>query len=95
MPDPTNSVLLLLSFVSFLPQLRRLWLLKDTSGLSLFYVLCNLVIATELFTVSFVAVVNYATELRKPDIFVHDPPNAGDKINLAQFALVWVLWLVM
>jgi hypothetical protein len=26
---------------------------------------------------------------------VHDPPNTGDSINLAQFTLVWVLWLVM
>jgi hypothetical protein len=89
------SILLLLSFISFLPQLRLPYLRKNSSGLSLIYVLCNLIIATELLTVSFVLVVNYATEEAKPGIFVHDPPDVGDKINLAQFALVWVMWLSM
>ncbi|KAK4100662.1 hypothetical protein N658DRAFT_507665 [Parathielavia hyrcaniae] len=94
-PNWLRIVLLLLSLVSFLPQLQRLYLLKHTSGLSLFYVLYHLVVATELFTVSFVFVVNYAAERHKPDIFVHDPLNASDKINLAQFTLVWVLWLMI
>jgi uncharacterized protein with PQ loop repeat len=85
-----------LSFVSFLPQLRLLYTRKDSAGLSLFYLLFNLIVATELFTFSFLLVVNSGMEEKgKPDMFVHNPLDAGDSINLAQFALVWVLWLVM
>jgi uncharacterized protein with PQ loop repeat len=92
-----RSALLLLTFVSFLPQLRLLYVRKDSSGLSLFYVLFNLIVATELFTFSFLLVVNCPRDESNglPDLFIHDPPNVGDSINLAQFALVWVLWLVM
>lgn len=92
-----RSALLLLSFVSFLPQLWLLYVRKDSVGLSLFFVLFNLIVATELFAFSFLLVVNCARDKStgKPDIFVHDPRDVGDAINLAQFTLVWVLWLVM
>lgn len=91
-----RSALLLLSFVSFLPQLWLLYMRKDSAGLSLYYLLFNLIVATELFTLSFLFVVNYAREEKgKPNMFVHDPPDVGDTINLVQFSLVWVLWLVM
>lgn len=83
----------MLTFVSFLPQIRLLWARKDSSGLSLYYVLFNLVVATELFTISFFSIVNCRAE--ELSTFVHNPPDAGDIINLAQFTLVWVLWLVM
>ncbi|KAK4170666.1 hypothetical protein QBC36DRAFT_341471 [Triangularia setosa] len=95
LPNWLRIVLLLLSFVSFLPQLQLLYVHKDSAGLSLFYVLFNLIVATELFTLSFLFVVNYAREFDKPNMFVHAPLNAGDRINLAQFTLVWVLWLVI
>ncbi|KAL2128445.1 hypothetical protein VTI74DRAFT_9183 [Chaetomium olivicolor] len=96
LPNWLRIVLLLLSFISFLPQLWLLWVRKDSSGLSLFYALWNLIVATELFTLSFLLVVNYAGEsLDKPDLFVHYPPDAGDRINLAQFTLVWALWVVI
>ncbi|KAK4204627.1 hypothetical protein QBC40DRAFT_345362 [Triangularia verruculosa] len=96
LPNWLRIVLLLLSVVSFLPQLRLLYVRKDSAGLSLFYLLFNLIVATELFTLSFIFVVNYAREeFAGPDLFVHDPLNAGDRMNLAQFALVWVLWLVI
>jgi hypothetical protein len=85
-----------LSFVSFLPQLRLLYVRKDSAGLSLFYLLFNLIVATELFAISFLLVVNSGLEEKgKPNLFVHNPPDTGDNINLAQFTLVWVLWLVM
>ncbi|KAH6842748.1 hypothetical protein B0I37DRAFT_382728 [Chaetomium sp. MPI-CAGE-AT-0009] len=95
LPSWLRIVLLLLSFVSFLPQLRLLYLRKDSSGISLFYVLFNLIVATELFTISFYCLVNYSTEEQLPQAFVRDPPDIGDFINLAQFSLVWVLWLVI
>lgn len=77
--------------MSFGPQLRRLWARRDSSGLSLWHVLLNLIVATELFTFSFFLVVNYRFE-RSPAI-VHQPPDVGDTINLVHFTLVWVLWL--
>ncbi|KAH6853225.1 hypothetical protein B0I37DRAFT_358796 [Chaetomium sp. MPI-CAGE-AT-0009] len=92
LPNWLSIALLVLSFISFLPQLWLLWVRKDSSGLSLFYVLWNLIVATELFALSFLLVVNYAGEA---GLFVHSPINAGDRINLAQFTLVWVLWVVI
>jgi hypothetical protein len=65
---------------------------RDSSGISLYYVLFNLISATELFTISFFFLINNVEE---SDVFVNRPPNAGDWLNLAQLALVWVLWLLM
>jgi uncharacterized protein with PQ loop repeat len=81
-----------ISALSFLPQLRLLWLRRDVSGISLYYVLFNTIVATELFTLSFFLTVN---NIDKPGVFVHYPPNAGDRLNLAQLTAVWLLWLVM
>lgn len=80
-----------MSFASFQPQLRLLWVRRDSSGISLYYVLWNLIVATELFTVSFFYIVNNRVE--GSQFFVHNPPNVGDSLNLAQFALTWMLWL--
>ena len=91
--DVYRSVFLILSLASLSPQLWRCWTQRSSSGISLFYVLFNLVVTTELFTFSFFWVVN--SRLQRPDNFVHDPHNAGDIINLLQFALIWVLWLLM
>lgn len=86
-----RSILLLLSFVSFLPQLWLLYKRKDSAGLSFFYVFVNLVVATECFLRSF----GFDFTGQNPGLFVHTPPNVGDSINLAQFAVVWALWLVV
>ncbi|KAK4155115.1 hypothetical protein C8A00DRAFT_42259 [Chaetomidium leptoderma] len=92
-PNWLRIVLLLLTFASFLPQLRLLWTRRDSSGISLWHVLFNLAVATELFTLSFFFVVN--SRIEGSSVFVHDPPDTGDHINLAHFALVWLLWLVI
>jgi hypothetical protein len=88
-----HSLLLLLSFASFLAQPQLLWVRGDSSGISLYYVLFNLIVASELFTVSFFHVVNNRVE--RSQFFVHQPPTVGDRLNLAQFAVVWVLWLLL
>lgn len=87
-----HSVLLVLTGLSFLPQLRLLWLRRDSSGISPYYVLFNLISATEQFTFAFFFVVNNS---EGSDAFVNRPPNSGDWLNLIQLALVWVLWLAM
>lgn len=59
-----------LSALSFLPQLGLLWLRRDSSGINLYYVLFNTIVATELFCMSFFLTVNH---IDAPDIFVHHP----------------------
>lgn len=84
-------MLLVLSFLSFLPQLQLFWLRRDSSGVSLYYVLFNLVVSTELFTID----LSILTSVDGGDIFVHAPATIGDWLNLAQFGTVWVMWLVV
>lgn len=85
------SVFLLLTFASFLPQLQRLWSRRDSSGVSLYYVLFNLLVATELLTID----LTLLTGVEDSDVFVHQPASLGDWLNLAQFAIVWALWALM
>lgn len=82
---------MVLSFASFLPQLQLLWLRRDSSGVSLYYVLFNLVVSTEIFTID-LAILN---SVDGGNIFVHAPATIGDWLNLAQFGTVWVMWVVM
>jgi hypothetical protein len=65
---------------------------KRSSGISTYYVLFNLISATEQFALAFYYVVNH---FERPEFFVHSPVNAGDWINLVQTAVVAVLWLVL
>ncbi|KAE8371056.1 hypothetical protein BDV26DRAFT_303286, partial [Aspergillus bertholletiae] len=88
-PNWLRIILLILSVASFLPQLQRIWCTKQFTGLSLSYVLCNLMSATEQFTLLFFLLVNqteYTDVIQK---------TTGDWINLAQLAAVWMLWLLL
>ncbi|KAL0939951.1 uncharacterized protein CTRU02_206561 [Colletotrichum truncatum] len=93
MPNWLRIFLLILGCASFIPQLHRFWIRRDTSGISLYYVLANLLVATEIFTISFFLVINQRVE--GSDFFVHHPPDAGDAINLVHFAFIWFLWLAI
>jgi hypothetical protein len=66
---------------------------ENSSRLSLFYVLFSLVATTELFTTSLSLNVN--CRAKSISAFIHSPADAGDILNLVQFTLVLVLWLVM
>ncbi|KAH8743749.1 hypothetical protein F5883DRAFT_592078 [Diaporthe sp. PMI_573] len=90
LPDLLRIVLLVLSFASFLPQLQLLWLRRDSTGISLFYVLFNLIVITEQFTIDLALI----TSVDGGDIVVHTPATTGDWLNLAQFGTVWVLWVL-
>jgi len=87
-----RSILLMLSFLSFFPQLSLVFLRKDSPGISTYYTLFNLICATEQFTLGFFLVVN---NINSPDVFVHDPVNTGDWLNLAQLIVVWIPWLIL
>ena len=84
------------TILSFVPQIRLLLLRRDSWGLSLYYVLFNLVVSTELFTMAFFFVVNVNVSDARlgSEVFACRPANTGDWINLAQIAAVWVLWLL-
>ncbi|KAL6802776.1 hypothetical protein GGI42DRAFT_32187 [Trichoderma sp. SZMC 28013] len=95
LPNWIRIPLLVLSLISFLPQLREFWLRRNACGISPYYVLFQLIGATELFALSFYYVVNSVQTPPGPDFFTHNPPQLGDYLNLAQTASVWVLWLIV
>ncbi|KAE8314478.1 hypothetical protein BDV41DRAFT_563611 [Aspergillus transmontanensis] len=79
-----HSLLLILSIFSFRPQLHRLHQIGDSTGVSLAYLLCNVISATEQLTISFC----YMFNAQSSDLFVHNPPNAGDWLDFLQFTLL-------
>lgn len=81
-----------MTVISFLPQLGRLWLRKDSSGISLHYALYNLISTTEQFTIAFFYLVNDADDA---EFFVSRPRTTGDWLNLCQLTLAWMLWLTL
>jgi uncharacterized protein with PQ loop repeat len=88
----SSRLLLIASVLSFLPQLNRIISRRNSTGISMCYVLFNLISVTEQFAMTFVLVVNH---FENPDIFVHSPENAGDWINMVQMSVVLVLWLIL
>lgn len=87
-----TSILCFLTFLSFLPQLRRILAKKDSTGISLYYLLYNLISATEQFTLGFYFVIS---DSLSREVFVHYPVNTGDWLNMAQLTVVWLMSLVM
>jgi hypothetical protein len=55
-------------------------------------VLFTLISTTEQFALAFFYTVNHIEE---PDMFVHLPVNTGDWLNLAQTAIVALIWLIL
>ncbi|KAF9894971.1 hypothetical protein FE257_004595 [Aspergillus nanangensis] len=86
-----SIILLILTFVSFLPQLHLLWTRKNASGISLSYVLLNLIAASEQFALNFGF---FLLDGADDGIFVHSPITIGDWLNFAQTTLFSVLFLV-
>jgi hypothetical protein len=80
------------SFLSFLPQLHRIWLGKDCSGISPYYVLLNLLSATEQFTIMFFNLVNRSNDTARNNGRLYD---TGDWLNLGQVTVVWILFLAL
>ncbi|KAJ5493933.1 hypothetical protein N7463_010020 [Penicillium fimorum] len=85
-------ILLILATISFLPQLLRIRTKQSITGVSPCYILCNLISATEQFTIYFYLLVNeYDPE--GGTIFLHTPPSAGDWFSLCHSAVVSLLFL--
>jgi uncharacterized protein with PQ loop repeat len=85
--------LIALTAISFLPQLYRLHVKKNSLGISPSYVLCNLIVATEQFAILFYLLVSVPEA--GGDMLVHEPRTAGDWLNFAQLATTWVLFLTL
>ncbi|KAL4946837.1 hypothetical protein BDV06DRAFT_181632 [Aspergillus oleicola] len=83
--------MLILTLLSFVPQIRLFSRRRDCRGISLIYALTNLISATEQFAINSATVV-FSGE--PDDIFVHEPMIANGWLNLCQTGLVWVLFLV-
>ncbi|KAL4813320.1 hypothetical protein BDW67DRAFT_168631 [Aspergillus spinulosporus] len=90
-PNWLSIILLVLTFTSFIPQFHLLRTRKDASGISLAYILLNLIAASEQFALNFGFLV-----LAKPEdgVFVHHPITVGDWLNLSQTTLLWVLFII-
>lgn len=86
------SILLFLTAFSIYPWIQCLWIRKDSSGISAYYILFNLVAATEQFTIIFCFLVNNTVG---GDLIVHTPPTTGDWINFMQMSLLWILLLTV
>ncbi|KAL2832686.1 hypothetical protein BJY01DRAFT_253794 [Aspergillus pseudoustus] len=92
-PDSVRIVLLILTAISFIPQLRRLYSKKNSLGLSPSYVLCNLIVATEQFAIIFYMMISVPEAFGNS--FVHDPHTVGDWVNFAQIIVTWILFLAV
>lgn len=85
----SHRVLIVLSFASFLPQTYRLAQHGSWTGISLAYLLINLIVATEQLTLGLHLIVIEANDGAIPGI-VHKPRTFGDWLNLSQLAVVWL-----
>lgn len=89
-----SSVLLILTVLSFLPQLRHTINMNNSTVISLCYVVFNLVSATEQCIL--LAVLIFAMpEGRRPELIIHNPPNTLDYINVTQLIIFAIGWLVL
>jgi hypothetical protein len=86
-----QRALLVASAVSFVQQLHRTISRKNSTGISTLNVLFNLISTTEQLALTFFIIVNYSKD---SEVFVHNPRNPEDWINLAQMSVVVVLWLI-
>jgi hypothetical protein len=91
--DNSSGVLIVLSLGFFIHQICRFHLRSDSNGVSITYIVLNLIVATEQFTLG-LQLITIDTE-GVPDGMVHTPPSAGDWLNLVQFAVVWLGHVVL
>ncbi|BDD62258.1 hypothetical protein MAP00_007234 [Monascus purpureus] len=79
----------------FSPSFKKTWVRKSSCGISIFYLLFNLVSTTEHFTLFFFSLVNAGNSETPIHMFRHHPPNVGDWFNFAQISMVWLLFLFL
>ncbi|RAH39778.1 uncharacterized protein BO95DRAFT_377204, partial [Aspergillus brunneoviolaceus CBS 621.78] len=86
-------ILIVLTILSFAPQLHALWSKKSSTGISLGYVLANLLVVTEDLTKEVYLSINVPEAAA--GTFKHDPFSAGDWLNFVQDLVTWALFLIL
>lgn len=79
------------SIASFAPQVNRIKSIGACTGISVYYVLYNLIIATY----NFALILSAAIEREEGNFFMPDRPDIRDWLNLAQFSVAWLGQLFM
>lgn len=85
-------ILLGFTLASFVPQYKRIRDRTDSDGISLSYVLLNLIVATQQFSLYLLFVIDDSTVA---DFLVKSPPSIENYLDLAQFGIVWLCQLVL
>lgn len=78
------------SIASFGPQLQALRRNADSAGISVYYVLFNLIVATHDLALLVSANIDW-----EGNFLVEQPPAAQDWLNVAQFLVTWLGQLVL
>ncbi|KAJ5146648.1 uncharacterized protein N7515_001212 [Penicillium bovifimosum] len=91
-PNWLRIILSALTVLSLYPQIQCIRSRKDSSGISVYYVLFNLIAATEQFTIVVFFLVN--NNIGGGEVFVHSPSSTGDWLNLGQMTVSYVLFLI-
>lgn len=86
-----DRALVLLTIASFPPQYRFMKRRNDCTGLSLTYLLLNLIVATYGFTLCLEVVAIHW----EGTYLVHQPRDFRDWLNLAQFTVAWLGHLIL
>ncbi|KAJ5541197.1 hypothetical protein N7494_006273 [Penicillium frequentans] len=92
-PDRLRVALTILTALSFLPQLLRIWIKKTSKGISTDYVFWNLLCATEQFKFFVYLLIAKHPEQNIP--LVYHPPTFGDRLNMYQTAVVWLSFFIL
>ena len=77
---------MVLSIASFAPQVKRNKNHGDCTGISVYYVLYNCIIATY----NFALVLSAAISREEGKFFMPERPGVGDWLNFAQFSVAWL-----
>ncbi|CAG7951051.1 unnamed protein product [Penicillium olsonii] len=89
----TSSLVVTFSVLaSFLPQIRHVWLRKESGRVCLNYILLNLISSVVNLFLPFFFTVNAGQDM---PVWAHVPRIALDWINLAQLAGIWALFNVL
>lgn len=88
-----RRALTVLTALSFLPQLHRIWTQKTSKGISTDYIFWNLLCATEQFKFFVYILIAKNPEQNIP--LVYDPPTFGDRLNMYQTAVVWLSFFTL
>ncbi|RAK98709.1 uncharacterized protein BO80DRAFT_411736 [Aspergillus ibericus CBS 121593] len=92
-PNSIRITLIILTILSFTPQLHTLYTTKSSTGISIGYILSHLLVATEHLTKLTYMMINVPEAAAGQ--FIHDPINPGDWLNFLQTLTTWILFLTL